>query len=43
MPIKYEITKESYMIMKKLFKGSRNILGRGTDYISGKPKQLFQM
>jgi hypothetical protein len=41
MPIKKEILKESYIIMKKLFKGSKNILGvkmRGTDYLSTKPK-----
>ena len=41
MPIKIEISKESDMIMYKLFKNSKNILGvliRGTDYIARKPK-----
>ena len=41
IPIKLEILKESNLIIKKLFKGSKNILGvlaRGTDYISLKPK-----
>ena len=37
IPIKKEIITESNIIMKKLFKGSNNILGvkiRGTDYIA---------
>lgn len=41
MPIKKEIINESYMIMKKLFNGSKNVLGvkmRGTDYIAAKPR-----
>ena len=41
MPIKKEILQEVYIIMKKLFHNSKNILGvliRGTDYISKKPK-----
>ncbi len=40
MPVKNEIIYESKIIMKKLFKKSKNILGvklRGTDYISLKP------
>ena len=41
IPIKVEIIYESNIIIKKLFKGSKNILGvlaRGTDYISLKPR-----
>ena len=41
IPIKLEIVKESNIIIKKLFKDSKNVLGvlaRGTDYISLKPK-----
>ena len=41
IPIKIEIINETNIIIKKLFKGSKNILGvlaRGTDYISLKPK-----
>lgn len=41
IPIKYKIIKESNIIIRKLFKGSSNVLGilaRGTDYISFKPK-----
>ena len=37
IPIKKEIMKEVYSIMKKLFKGSENVLGvlaRGTDYVT---------
>lgn len=40
IPIKNEIIKESNDIMKKIFKGSRNVLGvllRGTDYTARKP------
>lgn len=40
MSIKNKILIETYIIMKKLFNGSMNILGvkmRGTDYISSKP------
>lgn len=40
MPIKNVIINESYIIMKNLFAGSKNILGvklRGTDYIAAKP------
>ena len=42
IPIKNEIINESKNIIKKLFKGSRNILGvllRGTDYIARKPRR----
>lgn len=41
MPIKKEIINKSYIIMKKLFYNSKNILGvkmRGTDYIINKMK-----
>ena len=44
IPIKKEIINESFIIMKKLFKNSNNILGvliRGTDYIASKPKNHF--
>jgi len=40
IPIKNEVIIESNKIFKKLFKGSRNILGvllRGTDYVARKP------
>lgn len=40
IPIKNEIIKQSYIIIKELFKESRNVLGvllRGTDYIARKP------
>ena len=40
-PIKNKIIKESYIVQKKLFNGSNNILGilaRGTDYIYKKPR-----
>lgn len=40
IPIKVEIVNEANIIIKKLFKGSKNVLGvlaRGTDYISLKP------
>ena len=39
MPIKKDIINESYIIMKKIFYNSKNILGvkmRGTDYITNK-------
>jgi len=42
IPIKNEIIIESNKIFKKLFKGSRNILGvllRGTDYVARKPRR----
>ena len=41
IPIKKEIIKETNIIIQKLFKGSKNILGvkiRGTDYITRKPR-----
>jgi hypothetical protein len=41
IPIKNEIIIESKKIIKKLFNGSRNILGillRGTDYVARKPR-----
>ena len=44
IPIKKEIINESFIIMKKLFKNSNNILGvliRGTDYIASKPKNHY--
>ena len=40
MPIKKEIIKESNIIINKIFKGKKNILGvllRGTDYLARKP------
>ena len=40
IPIKNEIINESNNIIKRLFKGSRNVLGvllRGTDYVARKP------